>query len=66
MAHKTIALTAELRELREMQVKAPASIWCGVCVHLFMRLVARAEEALSAVGFEPTRSYLQWILSPPP
>ena len=23
-------------------------------------------QALSAVGFEPTRSYLQWILSPPP
>ena len=21
---------------------------------------------MSAVGFEPTRSYLQWILSPPP
>jgi len=21
---------------------------------------------MQAVGFEPTRSYLQWILSPPP
>ena len=26
----------------------------------------RCAYVLQAVGFEPTRSYLQWILSPPP
>ena len=30
-----------------------------------MEYVWRGMQALSAVGFEPTRSYLQWILSPP-
>ena len=31
-----------------------------------MEYVWRGMQALSAVGFEPTRSYLQWVLSPPP
>ena len=29
-------------------------------------LIIGFQGTMSAVGFEPTRSYLQWILSPPP
>ena len=30
------------------------------------KMSANTAANMSAVGFEPTRSYLQWILSPPP
>ena len=34
--------------------------------HKHGRLVEDSTLKMSAVGFEPTRSCLQWILSPPP
>ena len=105
MAHKTIALTTELRELvmcvqHQIFIKKAQRRWmrpqvlkafAEVLTFAMFRFASRREIAclcvccnglpcgcnrhqfyviekasMSAVGFEPTRSCLQWILSPPP
>ena len=50
------------RSLAQPQKKGPSTQ-----SHLHARVFQLpAKYAMSAVGFEPTRSCLQWILSPPP
>ena len=37
-----------------------------VALSAHIEFAVKGGEGMSAVGFEPTRSCLQWILSPPP
>ena len=74
MAHKTIALTTELRGLSHIFAKswprsakpAEQARWAGSNEGKIKRIVGMSLwKQMSAVGFEPMRTCMQWISSPP-